>query len=174
MNPWRELLEFLSVRWIFRMLGTVCPDENVVNWSREEDKETSSSCQGNEETGILLGPGSLLHAIRPVLLRWRSVTAFVHNSLVFQFRILLHVRPIQINSRTAEGYLVVLQAALTHRLQDLHTGTLLIIVLWEMTNTRLRKILRDSLWFIRWLTLQTSLNLTRSHLARIFGLCRHK
>lgn len=55
---------------------------------------------------------------------------------VGQFR-LLHVGLVQVDSRTAQRLLKVLQTALSHGFEYLHTGTLLIVVLWESRITRI-------------------------------------
>ena len=60
----------------------VCPDENVVDGTGEEDKQSSNSGQTHKETRIPLDPGALLHAITPIVLISRCVASLVHRSIV--------------------------------------------------------------------------------------------
>lgn len=69
----------------WRVLGVhrpVGPDEDVVDGTREEDQQAAGCGEADEETRVLLNPGALLHAIRPVLLRIGRVASLVHRSAV--------------------------------------------------------------------------------------------
>lgn len=64
------------------MHGSVGADEDVVDGAREEDEQSSGGGQAHEEARVLLYPGALLHAIRPVLLLLGRVTSLVHNNSI--------------------------------------------------------------------------------------------